>query len=197
MQGYWQKLLPASLITASNPVKHDVTLTEYIQYTGPSAIGTWTENVKVSPYGPNQLWFFNDTSPLAAYYSINGSATQITAGVTKSPGQVLFDFGPSGLPIGTIIKLVTTLDFYNYVTPTNKFTGSVEVDETATSIPEPASLIVWGLLGAGWVGASVVRGRRGNVGGTSKSRAWSTEQRDAIRRIVLSRTALGSSNLAD
>lgn len=51
--------------------------------------------------------------------------------------------------------------------------------------PEPASLIIWGLLGTGWVGINMLRGRRGMIGGSKKSRPWSPEPREAIRRIVL------------
>jgi hypothetical protein len=52
------------------------------------------------------------------------------------------------------------------------------------AVPEPASLVVWGLLGAGFCGFNVLR-RRGMTGGAKSSRAWSPAQREAIQRIIL------------
>ena len=51
---------------------------------------------------------------------------------------------------------------------------------TLAPVPEPASLIIWGLLGAGAAGLGVVRRRRRGATGTP----WSEENRQAIRRIV-------------
>ena len=48
-------------------------------------------------------------------------------------------------------------------------------------VPEPASLIIWGLLGAGCAGISVVRRRRRHGGNVA---SWSEENRRAICQIV-------------
>ena len=47
----------------------------------------------------------------------------------------------------------------------------------AAPIPEPASLIIWSLLGAGFAGGAMARRRR-------RRAPWSDENRQAIRRIV-------------
>jgi len=48
------------------------------------------------------------------------------------------------------------------------------------AIPEPASLIIWGLLASGCAGVAVVRRRRRGVTGTP----WSEENRQAIHQII-------------
>ena len=48
------------------------------------------------------------------------------------------------------------------------------------NVPEPASLIIWGLLGAGAAGLTVVRRRRRGATGTP----WSEQDRQAIRGMV-------------
>jgi hypothetical protein len=53
--------------------------------------------------------------------------------------------------------------------------------EAAAGIPEPASILVWSLLGAGsWFGLRVWRRRGGAVG----RGPWSEESRSAIRHII-------------
>ncbi|MCX7424309.1 MAG: hypothetical protein NTW96_01520 [Planctomycetia bacterium] len=56
-------------------------------------------------------------------------------------------------------------------------------------VPEPASLIVWSLLGAAGMGLSVWRRGRGGrfMGGAVPRAAWSEENRQAIRRIIARR----------
>ncbi|MCD4728338.1 MAG: hypothetical protein K8R46_11790 [Pirellulales bacterium] len=82
-----------------------------------------------------------------------------------------------------------TRDTYAGFTPSGAYYSSSAVDYgsgfeaalSATAIPEPASVLVWCLLGAGsWLGMRVWRRRRIPVG----QQPWSAENRQAIHEII-------------
>jgi len=59
------------------------------------------------------------------------------------------------------------------------------VNLPGSPIPEPASLIIWSLLGAGCAGLGVWRRRRAaQMGGGTPRAPWSEESRQAIRQII-------------
>ncbi len=67
--------------------------------------------------------------------------------------------------------------------------NSGSVTATITAIPEPASLIVWSLLGLTGLGVTRWRKRNGMPSGsTSTKTRWSDENRDAITSLIRNRT---------
>ena len=60
-----------------------------------------------------------------------------------------------------------------------------EIDnfDVGQAIPEPATIVIWSLLGAGLFGLKVVRRKGNEFGGTSRP-GWSEQNRVAIRQII-------------
>ena len=91
----------------------------------------------------------------------------------------------------TFDSLLDTGEFFDLHVPIENLgtgDGSFVLTQTPTAIPEPASVIVWSLLGIGWAGLCVWRRRgkprlTGGAGGASPP-PWSNETKAAIVSII-------------
>ena len=80
---------------------------------------------------------------------------------------------PDTVSLGNVI-----LDDYNYGQSYNVYWDNLKTGSSA--VPEPATLLVWSLLGAtSWLGMRVWRG-----GQRISRRSWSPENRQAILEII-------------
>jgi hypothetical protein len=124
----------------------------------------------------------NFSASIIGIATLNASPSVTIGPLTGAPGSGSFSGSATGsaTSVGPTYTLTEELDI------TTNAGGTTSADfSTDTAVPEPASLAIWGLLGAGWAGATMWRSRRGLGGGSKNSRAWSPEQRDAIQRVVL------------
>ena len=147
---------------------------------GPAA-ANFTDN-----FALNSLTLFTgSTVELVDNYQ-NATASGWTAG-TEAPLSVLAEHGWPGDPILDLNGL------HVYIWNANDPTHPIELGDglyngitvegappTAGPVPEPATIIIWSLLGAvSWLGMRVAR-RRGPIG----RKPWSSESRQAIHQII-------------
>ena len=113
-----------------------------------------------------------------------GPVTVTLTNTLDESSEVLVDYN-QGLDLGT--------PAFNGWIVTGSELASLQIDADSSvypafgkdlvlgsTVPEPASLIIWGLLASGCAGVAVVRRRRRGATGTP----WSEENRQTIRRIV-------------
>jgi hypothetical protein len=116
-----------------------------------------------------------------------GSGIQLSFVAYAPSAGVVFQDLPFGLEISPFEEItinISTLDIINPVEQNNHLTSFSSLNGTAEviglAVPEPATVVVWSLLGAvGWLGIRVWR--RGKHVGQS---GWTEENRAAIFEII-------------
>jgi hypothetical protein len=118
-----------------------------------------TQVHRSAPSGNTIDWFFGNLGDASSYTFNPGDKTVILE--IKTDANSYYD-GMAGIQDGTTVSL-----------------------PAFSPVPEPATLIVWSLLGAGsWLGVRVWRRRGAGLAAPIACQSWLPENRQAIRELI-------------
>ncbi len=153
--------------------------------TPPIPADTWVnlDSLTLTPY---TLWAYDEAGGEVGYVNMDTTWSDFQGLGSTSISSRTYDFSGATIQYGylriegggLITDVTAYLDDFTFDGVSVQLENGITVT-SGTVIPEPGSLIVWGLLGAGAAGLGVWRrGRR--VG----QQPWSNENRQAIHEII-------------